>query len=116
MSKIEFKPIGTMVLIRPLKIRYKTQKQFVPKTATPIGEVNDDEKVEPTTVKAVKTKIKMNQQLAEVISIGTLDPEKTPYKAEDIIAYDYNSVREFDLISGTFLIAAHNILGIVTLD
>ena len=115
MSKIvsrnseSFAPVGGLVLIKPLKFKYRTQKQVVPKSIPTEEEVKSDVEIE---TEVIKQKIKLQQQLAEVLSIGNLDPSKTAFKEGDIVVYDINMVRPFELISGTYVVATHNILGL----
>lgn len=108
-NKDMFVPYGTLILIEPLPLKYKTQKQIV----------LDDEKNEgkdplqdEMEVKEIKQKIRLNHQLGKVLAVGNgiVSPK---VKVGDIIMYDVNSMRESDLIKKTGLITDHNILGIV---
>ena len=103
-----FKPLAGLVLVEPLKIKYRTVKDTVPKRAPETSEELEQE----VEVETVKYKVKIQQQLAKVVSTGILDVEKIGFKAGDIVVYDINMVRPFELVKGTVLIGAHNILGL----
>lgn len=103
-----FKPLGGLVLIEPLKLKYKTVKETVAKRIPSTPEDLEKE----VEVEEVKNKIKLQQQLAKVINTGILDTDKAGFKIGDTIVYDINMVRPFDLVKGTVLIGAHNILGL----
>jgi len=104
-----FQPVGSFVLIKPLAKKYFTQKQTVLDEAANEGK---DPLVDDMTTKVVETKVLMGQQLAKVVSIGTLDPKLTPYKEGDVVVYVPGSDKAFDLIKGTSIVYSHNILGI----
>jgi hypothetical protein len=116
-KELAFRPVGNFVLIRPLKMKYDTVEQTVPVEQTRLVNQNNDENIGMGAkgeyeFKTEKRKVNRAQQLAEVLSIGTLDADKTPFKPGDIIVYPLNGVLPFELIKGTKLIYAHNILGI----
>jgi hypothetical protein len=103
-----FKPLAGLVLIEPLKLKYKVVKEMVAERLPK----NPDDLEKEVEVKEVKNKIKLQQQLAKVIDTGIMDTEKLGFKAGDTIVYDINMVRPFDLVKGTVLIGAHNIIGL----
>ena len=103
-----FKPLAGLVLIEPLKIKYRTVKETIAKQ---LPESSEDLEQE-VEVEVIKRKIKIQQQLAKVVSTGILDVEKIGFKAGDTVVYDINMVRPFELVKGTVLIGAHNILGL----
>jgi hypothetical protein len=109
MSELKFKPVGNFVLIKPLALRGRTEDQVVLDDEANVGKNPvEDEMI----TKVVKNKINYKEQLAEVLSIGTLDPDKTPYKVGDIVVYPLNGTMELGLVKGQKLIYAHNILGV----
>jgi len=108
-KELKFSRIGTFVLIKPLAKKYFTQKQTVLDDAANEGK---DPLIDDMTTKVIETKVLMAQQLAKVVSIGTLDPKLTPYKAGDTVVYVPGSDKAFDLIKGTSIVYSHNILGI----
>ena len=103
-----FKPLAGLVLIEPLKLKYKVVKEMVAERIPQTPEDLDKE----VEVKEVKNKIKLQQQLALVIDTGIMDTEKLGFKKGDTVVYDINMVRPFDLVKGTVLIGAHNIIGV----
>jgi hypothetical protein len=103
-----FTPVGNFVLIQPRKLITYTKTESVPDMEKNKGKGPE----EPYEFIDKKTKVNRSQQLAEVLSIGTLDPDKTPYKVGDVVVYPLNSVMDFELIKGCKLVYAHNILGI----
>lgn len=103
-TKENFKPVGHVVFIKPLGQKYKTVIQKQPVDNTDIDKI--------TEVEDVKTKVYYNQQLAEVIEVGTGLPN-APYKKGDTVVYDKGQLREFDLIKGTAMITDFAIVGIV---
>jgi hypothetical protein len=105
----KFRPIGAFVLIKPLAKKYFTQKQTVLDEEANEGK---DPMVDDMATKVVETKVLKAQQLAEVVSIGTLDPALTPYKVGDTIVYVPGSEKAFDLVKGTSIVYSHNILGV----
>ena len=109
MSDNKFTPVGGLVLIKPLKLKYKTQTQIVPKQEITEEDVKSEKEVELETV---KQKIKLQHQLAEVVSIGNLDSDKLGYAVGDIVVYDLHMIRPFDLVKGTCLMSAHNVIGV----
>lgn len=108
-KELRFKPVGSFVLIKPLAKKFFVQKQTVLDEAANEGK---DPLVDEMVTKVQETKVLKGQQLAEVLSIGTLDPALTPYKIGDTIVYVVGSEKAFDLISGSSLIYSHNILGV----
>ena len=114
---LQFQPVGNFVLIKPLKMKYDTVEQAVPVEQVRLLKQNDDATIGMGAegeyeFKTEKRKVNRQQQLAEVLSIGTLDADKTPFKSGDTIVYPLNGVLPFELIKGAKLIYAHNILGI----
>ena len=109
MSELKFLPIGSFILIKPLGFKYVSQTQTVLDDEKNEGKNPIEDEME---VKTVVNKVKLQQQLAKVLSIGTLNPEITPYKVGDTIVYDLGSVRDFELIKGSKLIYSHNVLGV----
>ena len=103
-----FKPLAGLVLIEPLKLKYKIVKELVAKQLPQTSEELEKE----VETEVVKNKIKLQQQLAKVVSTGILDTEKLGFKEGDTIVYDINMVRPFDLVKGTVLIGAHNVIGL----
>lgn len=110
-NKETFVPVGHLVFIKKLKERTKKQTQRYPVDMDDPKNKNKTEE-EIKELEEVTVDIKLNQQLAEVISIGE-NIINAPYKKGDIVAYDLNSARDLDLISGTALLANHNIIGII---
>lgn len=108
MNKGSFKPVGNFVLIKPMKMLTYTKVQSVPDMEKNAGKGPEDE----FEFKIEKTKVNKTQQLAEVLSIGTLDPDKTPFRVGDVVVYSLNATMDFELLKGTKLVYVHNILGI----
>ena len=102
-TKETFKPTGHLVLVKKLGMKYKTVVRQVPMNNG--GDMNKEVQVEE-----VKDKQYYNQQLAEVISLGT-DLVNAPYKIGDTVVYDMQQFREFDLLRGTGFINDYSILG-----
>lgn len=103
----EFKPVNGLVLIKPLKLRYKTESQtVVDKEASKGLDPIKDEMV--MKVETVKTRLA--HQLGEVISIGTLDGDKIGYKEGDTVVYSFSFANDFELQKGHKLINSFNII------
>lgn len=108
-TKENFEPYGLLILVEPLKTKYRTETQTVLDDEANEGK---DPMKDEMEVKEVKNKVKLNHQLGKVISIGNgLTNPKV--KVGDIIMYDINSMRESDLMKKAGFITDHNILGIV---
>ena len=75
----------------------------------PIPTSNIDE---VTELEEVKEKVFYNQQLAEVLAIGS-GLSNAAYNVGDIIVYDLGQVRDLDLIRGTAIIGDYSIIGII---
>ena len=114
MKDNRFYPVGGLVLIRPLKLQYRTEKQVVPTERQSEIDMKEAVKGEGKEIETevIKQKVKLQHQLAEVITTGNLDSSKLGFKAGDIIVYDVHSVRPFDLQKNTFVMSVHNILGV----
>ena len=103
----EYNPVNSLILIKPLKLKYRTQVQVIPDKEA--GEDLDPLKDEMPT-KEDKVKIKLTHQLAEVVSIGNLDAEKLGFDAGDTIVYNYNMGVDFELQKGYKVINSYSII------
>ena len=103
----EFKPVNGLVLLKPLKLKYKTEKTMVVDREASKGL---DLAKEDAIMKEETNKVYFTQQLAEVIDIGTLDAEKLGFGAGDIVVYNYKMASEFELQKGYKLTNSFNVI------
>lgn len=103
----EYNPVNSLILIKPLKLKYRTQLQVDPdyEAAKDSDPVKDE-----MPRKETKVKIKLSHQLAEVISIGNLDAEKLGFDVGDTVVYNYNMGVDFELQKGYKVINSYSII------
>jgi hypothetical protein len=103
----EFKTVNGLVLVKPLKLKYKTiVEKVVDREASKGLDPVKDEMI----MKDESKKIYLTQQLGEVIDIGTLDAEKVGFNIGDIIVYNYKMASEFELQKGLVITNSFNII------
>jgi len=113
MQVIELIPTGLDVLVKQVGELKRIEKQHQPEKAVNLNEVDNNTVVEETEVKEIEQEVITDNQVYEVINVGS---DVKDYTKGDLVLIHRRNRIAIEVIDGLYLTKLYSILGKVKIN